>query len=138
MAADRSADRSVVRLAENGIYRTSRHRAELVARRASQADVEGIVQSHERRSRGAATSPAWSNVFRDGEWRVPGDLAARALAYERQRLRAEPIRVRCHLPLDQQARALGATWLDELLLESKRPLGQHGFPGRREGGTRGT
>jgi uncharacterized protein DUF3363 len=56
----------------------------------------------------------------DGVWRVPDDLVARGMAYDRGRLGNVSVELKCHLPIEQQVRAVGATWLDQELLDGGR------------------
>lgn len=37
--------------------------------------------------------------------------------------------LKSHLPIERQARVIGATWLDQQLIDGGRGLGDLGFPG---------
>ena len=45
----------------------------------------------------------------------PGDLAEQGRAHDLKRLGGATVEIRCHLPIEQQARSMGATWLDQQL-----------------------
>jgi hypothetical protein len=63
----------------------------------------------------------------DGLWRVPDNLAARGLAYDRQRLGGSVVELLSHIPIERQVHVVGATWLDRQLVEGARGLSEHGF-----------
>jgi type IV secretory pathway VirD2 relaxase len=63
----------------------------------------------------------------DGVWKIPDDLPARGRAYDAQRLGDATIMLRSHLSVEQQVRALGATWLDQQLTTEKQPPLPSGF-----------
>lgn len=66
----------------------------------------------------------------DGTWIIAPDHLERAASYERLRARSAPVVVETlsTLPLDRQASADGATWLDrELIAEKPTPLRDGGF-----------
>jgi hypothetical protein len=63
----------------------------------------------------------------EGVWRIPADLVARGLAYDRQRTGAVEVELHSHLPIDRQVSTLGATWLDRTLLNADTPVANVGF-----------
>ena len=64
----------------------------------------------------------------EGVWRVPGDLAEQGRQYDAQRLGGGvAVDLKSHLPIDRQARAIGATWLDQQLIGGGKGLGDLGF-----------
>src|SRR5207253_3159939 len=52
----------------------------------------------------------------EGVWRVPSDLPERGHRYDAERTRGAQVRVNSFVPINEQKRALGATWLDRQLL----------------------
>jgi hypothetical protein len=52
----------------------------------------------------------------EGLWKVPDDLAERGRQYDAQRLGGVAVELKSHLPIERQARVIGATWLDQQLI----------------------
>ena len=65
----------------------------------------------------------------EGFWRVPEDLVERGRTYDARRLGEASVQLRSHLPIDRQITALGATWLDEQLVNGQSSLSGTGFAG---------
>jgi hypothetical protein len=65
----------------------------------------------------------------EGIWRVPSDIVERARAYDRGRLGDAVIELRSHLSIERQIHAIGATWLDQQLLDAKPVPGVGTFAG---------
>ena len=63
----------------------------------------------------------------DGVWTVPPDLMQKAQKYDAQKASGLVIKLRSHLPIEQQVRALGATWLDRQLMGDGAGLATQGF-----------
>jgi hypothetical protein len=61
----------------------------------------------------------------EGLWKVPDDLAERGRRYDAQRLGGVAVELKSHLPIERQARVIGATWLDQQLIGG----GRAGRPG---------
>jgi hypothetical protein len=59
----------------------------------------------------------------EGLWKVPDDLAERGRQYDAQRLGDVAVELKSHLPIERQARVIGATWLDQQLIGGGRGLG---------------
>ena len=122
----READRTVAALARDGVYRTADHLAHLRAARA--VDPHSEVDVHVRRLE-ALRRAGIVDRQEVGVWRIPRDLEERARQYDQ--LRASPVvKLRSHLSVEQQARVLGATWLDEQLINRGQGVAAGGF-GRR-------
>jgi type IV secretory pathway VirD2 relaxase len=119
------ADRNVAGRAVEGTYRTADHLRDLRARPASQARAQDIVTGHVRRLEALRRAGTVERLA-DGVWRVPSDLVAKGEAYDRARLGNVSVKLRCHLPIERQVRAIGATWLDQQLLDGK-PMSPIGF-----------
>lgn len=127
----RAADRNVAALAVDGIYRTDHHLAMARAQSQSRRNPQTFVQAHERRLE-ALRSAGIVERLANGVWRVPGDLPEQGRKYDMerdaQRLgRGVALDVKSHLPIAQQVRAFGATWLDQQLIGGGRGLGDLGF-----------
>jgi hypothetical protein len=52
----------------------------------------------------------------DGVWKIPSDLQQQAQQHDMRKAAGRLIELRSHLPIEQQVRALGATWLDRQLV----------------------
>jgi hypothetical protein len=64
----------------------------------------------------------------EGVWRVPDDLAKRGRRYNAQRRGGGvAVELKSHLPIERQARVIGATWLDQQLIGGGGGLGDLGF-----------
>jgi len=58
---------------------------------------------------------------------VPDDLLERGRQYDAQRLGGVAVELKSHLPIERQARIIGATWLDQQLIGGGKGLGDLGF-----------
>lgn len=59
---------------------------------------------------------------------VPSNLTERGRQYDAQRLGSGvAVELKSHLPIEQQARVIGATWLDQQLIGGGKGLGELGF-----------
>ena len=63
----------------------------------------------------------------EGLWKVPGDLPEQGRRYDAQRLGGVAVELKSHLPIERQARVIGATWLDQQLIGGGSGLGNLGF-----------
>jgi type IV secretory pathway VirD2 relaxase len=113
---DRRADRNIVRASVEGIYRTDIHRAQLSVLPSQRDEADAVVASHVRRLE-ALRREGHAERLAEGLWRIPDDLIARGQAYDRRHLGVTQVNVLSHWSIDQQTRALGATWLDGQLLD---------------------
>ncbi|HMT83417.1 MAG TPA: DUF3363 domain-containing protein, partial [Ottowia sp.] len=57
----------------------------------------------------------------------PGDLPEQGRRYDAQRLGGVAVELKSHLPIERQARVIGATWLDQQLIGGGSGLGELGF-----------
>ena len=62
-----------------------------------------------------------------GVWRVPKDLVERGRAYDARRSGGNQVEVKSYFPIERQVRAVGATWLDRLLVDRRDDLSPMGF-----------
>ena len=125
-ATGRAADRTVAGLAVDGIYRTEHHLGVERAAAKPEHDPESFVAAHVRRLEALRRAGIVERI-EDGVWRIPDDLAERGKAYDAKRLSGIDVELRSHLPIDRQARVIGATWLDRQRFGDLSGLAQSGF-----------
>lgn len=99
----RAIDEAIARHSEGGTYRAQQvhdpdHRLAQV-RRLEALRRAGLVER-----------------LADGVWRIPADLPERGRAFDAQRLGGAVVTLQSPLPVEQQTRAAGATWLDRQLI----------------------
>ena len=127
-AADvRAADRNIAALAVNGLYRTDHHLALAQGQAIPDRDPREVVAAHVRRLEALRRAGIVEREA-EGIWRVPDDLAERGRHYDAQRLGGGvAVELKSHLPIERQARVIGATWLDQQLIGGGKGLGDLGF-----------
>ncbi len=112
----RPSDRTVAAIAEDGIYRPSRHLEQAKFEgRVPGGDYEGYVDAYVRRLEALRRAGIVERIDA-GQWRIPDDFESRAAAYDAGRNRQASIRVISTFNLEGQIGAEGATWLDRRLL----------------------
>ena len=112
----RAADRTIGALAKDGIYRSEEHLRQLHKNGALARNAEAVVQAHVRRLE-ALRRDGLVDRLSDGVWRVPSDLPEGARKVDLKRLGGATVDIRCHLPIERQINAIGATWLDRELIK---------------------
>ncbi|SFK84258.1 relaxase/mobilization nuclease and DUF3363 domain-containing protein [Rhodanobacter glycinis] len=129
-AADvRAADRNIAALAVDGVYRTDHHLAVAQGRANPDRDPREVVAAHVRRLEALRRAGIVEHEA-EGVWRVPSDLAERGRQYDARRLGGGvAVELKSHLPIERQARVIGATWLDQQLIGGGTGLGDLGFGG---------
>jgi len=127
-AADvRAADRNISALAIDGVYRTDHHLALAQGQATPDRDPREVVAAHVRRLEALRRAGIVEREA-EGVWRVPGDLTERGRQYDAQRLRGGVVvELKSHLPIERQARVIGATWLDQQLIDGGKGLSNLGF-----------
>ena len=127
-AADvRVADRNIAALAVDGVYRTDHHLAVVQGQVTPDRDPREVVAAHVRRLEALRRAGIVERET-EGVWRVPDDLAERGRQYDAQRLGdGVAVDLKSHLPIERQARVIGATWLDQQLIGGGKWLGDLGF-----------
>ncbi|MCK4123138.1 relaxase/mobilization nuclease and DUF3363 domain-containing protein [Ralstonia pseudosolanacearum] len=127
-AADvRAADQNITALTVDGIYRTDHHLAIARRRATPDHDPREVVAAHVRRLEALRRAGIVEREA-EGIWRVPYDLAERGRQYDAQRLGGGvAVELKSHLPIERQARVIGATWLDQQLIGGGNGLGDGGF-----------
>ena len=121
----RAADRNITALASGGLYRVDHHLAVVQGQKNGRAPQE-VVATHVRRLEGLRRAGIVERVA-EGLWKVPEDLPERGRQFDAQRLGGVAVEVKSHLPIEQQARVIGATWLDQQLIGGGRGLVDLGF-----------
>ncbi len=124
----RAADKNVAGLASGGLYRTDHHLAIEQGRAKAGRDPQEVVAAHVRRLEALRRAGIVERVA-EGLWKVPNDLAERGRQYDAQRLGGVAVELKSYLPIERQARVIGATWLDQQLIGGGRGLGDLGFGG---------
>ena len=124
----RAADKNIAALASDGLYRADHHLAIEEGRAKPGRDPQELVAAHVRRLEALRRAGIVERVA-DGLWKVPDDLAERGCQYDAQRLGGVAVELKSHLPIERQARIIGATWLDQQLIGGGRGLGDLGFGG---------
>ncbi|MCO3309375.1 DUF3363 domain-containing protein [Pseudomonas aeruginosa] len=124
----RAADKNIAALASDGLYRADHHLAIERGRGKPGRDPQEVVAAHVRRLEALRRAGIVERVA-DGLWKVPDDLAERGRRYDAQRLGSVAVELKSHLPIERQARVIGATWLDEQLIGGGKGLGDLGFGG---------
>ena len=125
MGKARAVDRDIAALAEEGLYR-------LDARRIQQGETmngrepEDVVTTHRRRLEALRRAGIVERLGED-VWRVPADLPEQGRQYDRQRTGSITVTLKSHLSIEQQTRAVGATWLDRQLIGGEGIGGGQGF-----------
>ena len=124
----RAADKNIAALASDGLYRTDHHLAIGQGRAKAGRDPQEVVAAHIRRLEALRRAGIVERVA-EGLWKVPDDLAERGRQYDAQRLGGVAVELKSHLPIERQARVIGATWLDQQLIGGGKGLGDLGFGG---------
>jgi len=122
----RAADRNITALASGGLYRTDHHLAVAQGQAVPGRDPQEVVAAHVRRLEALRRAGIVERVA-EGLWKVPDDLAEQGRRYDAQRLGGVAVELKSHLPIERQARVIGATWLDQQLIGGGSGLGDLGF-----------
>ena len=113
--AGRPSDRTIAAIAEDGIYRPSRHLEQAKFEgRVPGNDIQGFVEAHVRRLEALRRAGIVEWLDAD-QWRLPKDFIQRAADYDASRNREANLRVLSRFDLNSQISADGATWLDRRL-----------------------
>lgn len=127
-ALERGVDKTIARLADGGLYRTHHHLSVLRAQPRHGHDPQANVAAHVRRLEALRRAGLVERVA-DGVWRVPADLPERASQHDVQRFAGGSVTLHSHLPIERQARVIGATWLDRQLIAGAAGVADEGFGG---------
>jgi hypothetical protein len=121
----RAVDRTIASMAGDGVYRTSHHLAVATTDADAKRDPGQVEAVHVRRLEALRRAGLVERVG-EGVWRIPRDLPEQGRQYD-ARFGGVSVIVRSHLSIDQQTRAVGATWLDQQLVGGGKGLGVRGF-----------
>lgn len=128
----RAADKNIVALAVDGLYRTDHHltvsKAQTQSPPTAERDPHEVVNAHVRRLEALRRAGLVERIA-EGVWRVPADLPEQGRQYDRQRLGGVSVELRSHLPIERQTRVIGATWLDLQLIGGTSRIADNGFGG---------
>ena len=122
----RAADKNIAALASAGLYRTDHHLAVAQGQAMPGRDPQEVVAAQVRRLEALRRAGIVERVA-EGLWKVPDDLPERGRQYDAQRLGGVAVELKSHLPIERQARVIGATWLDQQLIGGGKGLGDLGF-----------
>ncbi|WP_277372371.1 relaxase/mobilization nuclease and DUF3363 domain-containing protein [Pseudomonas sp. AA-38] len=126
LSEPRAVDRSIASLAADGLYRSDHHLALARSQAFEGQDPEALVERHVRRLEALRRAGIVERLD-EGVWRVPADLPEQGRQHDARRLGDVAVELRTPQPLEQQVRALGATWLDQQLIGGNRELIDKGF-----------
>lgn len=124
----RAIDRNIAALSSGGLYRTDHHLAIARGQFPADRDPQDVVAAHVRRLEALRRTGIVERVAA-GLWKVPDDLPEKGRAYDMQRLGDVVVELKSYLPIEQQARVMGATWLDQQLVGNRKELSDIGFGG---------
>jgi type IV secretory pathway VirD2 relaxase len=122
----RAADRNIAAMVSDGLYRTNHHLAVAQGQVVPGRDPQEVVAAHVRRLEALRRAGIVERVAA-GLWKVPDDLTERGRQYDTRRLGGVAVELKSHLPIERQARVIGATWLDQQLIGGGKGLGDLGF-----------
>ena len=131
----RAADLRIATLAVDGVYHRARHRAVLAQDRTFSGDPEALLDAHERRLE-ALRRVGIAERSGEGVWLVPADLVDQGRDHDARRAGGVSVLVRSVRPIEQQVKAMGATWLDTQLLGGAQAIGRQGFGAEVHGALR--
>ncbi len=115
----RQSDRTIATIAEDGIYRPSRHLEQAKFEgRVPGGNYEGYVDTHVRRLE-ALRRAGIAERIDSNQWRIPEDFESRAAAYDARRTRQASVRLLSAFDLQKQIGADGSTWLDRRMIHSE-------------------
>ncbi|KFX68212.1 type VI secretion protein [Pseudomonas taeanensis MS-3] len=128
----RAIDRSIAAQAAGGLYRSDHH---LAVAKSLGRDTRALVESHVRRLEALRRAGIVERVA-EGVWRVPAELPELGRQYDTRRLGDVSVNVRTPLSIERQIRAMGATWLDQQLIDGGKDLTGKGFGAQVRGALR--
>lgn len=121
---ERPMDRNIATITKDGVYKTTEHLRQLL--QDNDRDPQSTVKAHVRRLESLHRSGIVERID-GGAWKVPPDLLQRAQQHDAQKGAGLAIGLRSHLSIDQQVRAVGATWLDKQRVDEGATLPPQGF-----------
>lgn len=129
-AADeaRAVDRGIVAATFDGIYRAGHRDGPSDDPATARPGAETTLDAQGRRLE-ALRRVGLVERIADGVWRVPPELIEYGRRHNARQLGGARVEPLCHLPIERQVRAIGATWLDRQLLGGGAGLSSGGFGG---------
>ncbi len=121
---EKLVDRHIATIARDGLYKTADHVVQL--KQVNNHDPQFTVDVHLRRLEALRRAGIVERIA-DGVWKVPHNLLHMTRQHDVQRSSGLSVELRSHLPIDQQVRAMGATWLDKQLVGDGSALASQGF-----------
>lgn len=122
---ERPVDRNILLATKDGIYTTTGHQAQLA--KAGDRNPQATARVHVRRLEALCRSGVVARVA-DDVWAVPPDFLQKARQQDAQKAAGHVVELRSHMPLEQQIKAMGATWLDRSLVmedaKGQQPVAQ--------------
>ncbi|MDX1368122.1 relaxase/mobilization nuclease and DUF3363 domain-containing protein [Pseudomonas sp.] len=131
----RAIDRSIAAQAVGGLYRSDHHLATDKARASPGRDPQALVEAHVRRLEALRRAGIVERVA-EGVWRVPAELPELGRQYDARRLGDLSVNLRTPLSIERQIRVMGATWLDQQLIDGGKDLAGKGFGAQVRGALR--
>nr|WP_315425772.1 DUF3363 domain-containing protein [uncultured Albidiferax sp.] len=128
---EKAVDKSIAAVTREGVYRTEEHLVRLKAM--NHRTPEATVDVHVRRLEALRRVGIVERIT-DGVWQVPPDLMEKARQRDARKTPGQALELRSHLPIEQQVRTIGATWLDRQLVGESRGLAGQGFGAEVRGG----
>lgn len=128
-ATVRTADKTITTLVADGLYHVEHHLALAQALPHADRDPHEVVDAHVRRLEALHRAGIVERLA-DGVWNVPVDLPERGRLYDAQHLGGGmAVELKSHLTIARQAHVIGATWLDQQLINGGKGLSSQGFGG---------
>lgn len=121
---EKPVDRQIATVARDGLYKTADHMAQL--QQAHVRNPQVTVDAQVRRLEALRRAGIVERIA-DGVWKGPPDLLQKTRQHDSQKASGLAIELRSLLPIDQQVRTIGATWLDKQLVGDGLPLAGQGF-----------
>jgi len=128
-ATVRTADKTIATLATDGLYHAEHHLALAKAQPHADRNPHELVDAHVRRLEALRRAGIVERLT-EGVWKVPVDLPERGRLYDALQLGGGmAVELKSHLPIARQVRVIGATWLDQQLINGGKGLSDQGFGG---------
>lgn len=124
LSQEKRVDRNIVTSAKAGIYSTAAHATQLT--QFGDRNPRATVEIHVRRLE-SLRRLGFVERLGDGVWKIPDDLLQKAQQHDAQKMGSRLIALHSPLPIEQQVRAMGATWLDRKLVMDDEGVTTHGF-----------
>lgn len=128
-AQGKATDHNILAFTSDGIYSSAIHKVHLA--RAGDLEPQASVDVHVRRLEALRRSGVVERVGA-GIWAVPTDFLQRAHRHDAKKVEGNIVELRSRIPIEQQIKTVGVTWLDLNLATSKRGRDQtaaNGFGG---------